>query len=134
MAPNPRRIDAAIEALYAELPGIACRGLCAVSCGPAPMTHRERERLEHAAGAPVVAATPEMNCSLLVDGECSMYALRPLICRLWGVVEGMRCPFGCVPVRMLSDVEARELIDRIGVLAGDDGGPLRQFRLAIGLE
>lgn len=49
-------------------------------------------------------------CALLRrDGACSVYVDRPLICRLWGVVETMPCPFGCRPERWLSEQEALEL-------------------------
>ena len=36
-------------------------------------------------------------CSFLRDGRCTVYAVRPMICRLWGIDETMPCPYGCVP-------------------------------------
>jgi Fe-S-cluster containining protein len=47
-------------------------------------------------------------CPLLTNhGRCSQYDLRPLMCRLWGVVNDplMICPFGCEPQRYLSNAE-----------------------------
>src|SRR2546429_6087610 len=35
--------------------------------------------------------------SMLRNGRCTVYEVRPMICRLWGMVEGMQCPHGCVP-------------------------------------
>ena len=53
-------------------------------------------------------------CTLLdVHGACSVYAYRPLICRLWGTVKRMQCPHGCEPERWLSDEEAHEMIQEV---------------------
>ncbi len=82
--------------IYAKVPKIACQGLCVESCGPIRMSKLEWQRL----GEPQAA----MTCTLLVDGRCSKYADRPLICRLFGVVPEMPCPHGC-------EIEGGELID-----------------------
>lgn len=107
MAPNPRRIAARLDALYARLPRLECQGLCADSCGPIPAGAAERERMERVRGrslraAPqrtVVDGTIEVchECSMMVNGRCSVYDIRPMICRLWGMTEDMPCPYGCVP-------------------------------------
>jgi Fe-S-cluster containining protein len=48
-------------------------------------------------------------------GKCLAYSIRPLVCRLWGVIDvpGMRCPFGCIPERWVSMTEYSELIDKV---------------------
>lgn len=112
MAPNPRRLDAKLQELYDRIPEIPdCKGLCSDSCGPIrPTTSiREVDRMERAAGHPL---RPDMGpaklmgrgicesqmCSFLTDeGRCSVYDLRPMICRLWGASEDLKCPYGCVP-------------------------------------
>ncbi len=78
-----------LHQIYARVPHIACKGLCAESCGPIQMSKLEHEIL----GEPPAA----MTCTLLVAGRCSRYEDRPLICRLWGVVPEMPCQFGCQP-------------------------------------
>jgi Fe-S-cluster containining protein len=108
VAPNPRRIAAKLDALYGQLPAIDCRGLCVDSCGPIPAGHAERERMERAHGRPlhatpvrtVIDGTLELchECSMLEDGRCVAYDIRPMICRLWGIVANLKCPYGCVPV------------------------------------
>lgn len=60
-----------------------------------------------------------LRCPMLDEarGLCSIYEQRPLICRLFGLVEGMRCPYGCIPDRWLTDAEAYELMteaDNVG--------------------
>lgn len=53
-----------------------------------------------------------IDCRFLVPtiGTCRIYALRPLICRLWGAVDHpqMRCRFGCIPERWVTSEEARQ--------------------------
>jgi Fe-S-cluster containining protein len=115
MARNPRRVWARLDALYAQLPGIDCQGLCADSCGPIPAGGMEQERIQRTAGRAVSAApvrtvvddTLEVchECSMLVDGRCSVYDIRPMICRLWGLTEDMPCIYGCVPEGGLLSVE-----------------------------
>lgn len=42
----------------------------------------------------------EMNACPFLDeesGDCTGHENRPMLCRLWGVVENLRCPFGCLP-------------------------------------
>jgi Fe-S-cluster containining protein len=52
-----------------------------------------------------------MNCVYLKKERCSIYSVRPLVCRLYGVSNGMQCPHGCQPSRLLTDVEAHLLIE-----------------------
>ena len=57
-------------------------------------------------------------CPLLKDGACSVYDRRPAICRLWGLTEELRCPFGCEPEERWTDKRAKEWLDavqRLGV-------------------
>lgn len=86
-----------IEEVYSNIPAsIQCKGLCQGSCGPIAMTEVEWERIVDKTGSePTVDNFG--TCSLLVDGKCSVYEIRPLICRLWGLAKEMECPFGCVP-------------------------------------
>lgn len=95
---------ARMQAIYDQVPAIpGCLGNCWISCGPASMTPWERRRLA-VAGHPV---TPDEEarkkphdfwCEALgPDGRCMAYDLRPLICRLWGAVDWLPCPWGCRP-------------------------------------
>ena len=89
-----------------ELPQLVCQRKCQDSCGPIQATPRERMHIlwtHHRVLAPDHTGT---RCRLLTEsGDCAVYADRPMICRLWGVVETMRCPHGCVPERWLTDEE-----------------------------
>lgn len=96
--------DAALDRLYAAIPDIpGCDGRCYISCGPIDMSDRERQRIrEH--GYKITAHDVAYNwpetffCDALTsEHRCAVYGVRPMVCRLWGVVEDMKCPFGCVP-------------------------------------
>jgi hypothetical protein len=84
---------------------MVCKGLCAESCGPIEASQAERRLLtSHGVRLPSIEdalmdmlAGGDGNCPALKDGRCTVYDVRPTICRLWGVVEGMPCPWGCKP-------------------------------------
>lgn len=119
MARNPRRIDAELDALYATLPKLDCQGRCYDSCGPISTSARERVRMEALAGCKL--GVNGLTCSLLKDGRCSVYPVRPMICRLWGVVESLPCHYGCRPEGgLLPDEKGAELL----VEAIRVGGPM----------
>jgi hypothetical protein len=112
MAPNPRRLDARLDALYERIPTLPCKGICFDSCGPIAMSNRERARIETGlARVTVVKRNGVTACSMLDQhGRCSCYDIRPAICRLWGVAEGMECPYGCKPERYLTRGEAMGIL------------------------
>ena len=115
--------DARLDALYASLPRLDCRGLCAEACGPIVMERNEMRRLTEANGGrrPFFDEF-KSRCSLLVNERCTQYAARPSICRLWGLVQGeLECPHGCVPERWLSPEEAQRFQDKVAKAAGRKG-------------
>lgn len=120
-----------IEAIYAELPAIECRGLCQQSCGPIEMSKAERERAEGKLGRELRFDRESLLCDALTPlGTCSIYAERPMICRLWGLVESMPCPYGCVPEG--GPLSEEEGYRRLGAVNEIGGAPdeLSLLRLA----
>lgn len=126
MAADPPRTS--LEDAYAALPRIECKGLCAKSCHYTMFTPTELARAEQAAGRklPIDAVLDEHGghwatltgdkkgrCPLLRLGRCTTYEARPLLCRLYGLVPSMRCPYGCEPERWLTDAEGHELLAAI---------------------
>lgn len=90
MNPNGR----VIRSLYAQIPDVNCKGLCQESCGPIEMSKTERRLI----GVTVTHDPKTLTCNQLDEGgRCSIYEDRPLVCRLWGAVPEMSCPFGCEP-------------------------------------
>jgi Fe-S-cluster containining protein len=129
---NKSRVEQ-LDALYARIPSLKCKGLCHDTCGPIAMTELERSRirkkthveLERNAVQAVIAlgeferwSHEAKMCPLLKDGRCSAYAIRPLICRLWGSATQMFCNHGCVPERWLSRDEILELFASVEAIGG----------------
>lgn len=110
---------AAMDALYAELPTMKCRGLCFDHCGPIVLSAEEWQRIKERKGN--VQAGPDHVCPMLNPaGRCTVYEIRPMICRLWGVVDSMRCPHGCKPEAGYLTVE--EGFDFLARAEGISGG------------
>jgi len=108
--PDRRRAQR-IDQAYARIPDIRCQGLCAESCGPIAMSRVEWERIcERLGYAP---KGQSLSCPMLADARCTVYDIRPAICRLWGVADEMPCPWGCVPDRQLTRQLAYSVLDAI---------------------
>ncbi len=108
----------AVDELYARLPKLECRRRCRGVCGSVVMTRMEWARITIRLGyAP--EGNADLTCPMLAGDHCNVYAIRPLICRLFGLIDDpmMRCPWGCVPERWLSKDESHALLaemERIG--------------------
>lgn len=92
----------ALRELYSRIPKVNCKRLCGHACRTLiDMSNTERERIETFTGETLpewMHTVPNMVCPLLSPaGECTVYGLRPTVCRVWGVTDtpGLRCPHGC---------------------------------------
>jgi hypothetical protein len=81
------------------------------------MSVRERQRIAqagHRITPPLEAMAKQETywCeALTAEKRCAVYELRPALCRLWGVIESMACPYGCKPEGgYLSDDEGYQLL------------------------
>ena len=117
-----------LEALYNKIPDIDCKGLCHPSCTIVPAAKIEIQRARGRMGGKnpfnPIAAIRDLkkeiptipSCAALKDKKCSIYTARPAICRLYGVAEGLECPFGCVPKTKISKQEAYSIVREIEAL------------------
>lgn len=118
---------AQLDAIYAELPTIACKGECAIACGPIPLTDLEARRLQlatHVKPRTVIKLLADgaiererERCIYLENDRCRAYAVRPLICRAWGLVRMLSCMHGCLPDHWLKDTEfvrIAQAVERLG--------------------
>jgi hypothetical protein len=115
---------AELDAIYAQLPAIECRGRCFDSCCNIDMTRLERRRIATTTGVDIPRRTihdPVRPCpALTILNRCAVYEVRPLICRLWGLTRAMRCSYGCVPEGgYLPESQALALIARVHEVAGE---------------
>ena len=109
---------AALDALYAELPHFVCQGHCQASCGVIIMTKPEWLRITRKLGYRP-KGKPSLVCPMLKNGRCSVHAIRPLVCRLFGLMDEslMHCPWGCKPERWLTEEEGYVLLERAEAIA-----------------
>jgi len=111
-----------LEAIYKKIPDIDCKGLCYESCTIVPAAKIEIKRAKSRMGGknpfnPIAAIkglqekVPHVpSCAALKDKKCSIYTARPAICRLYGVADGLDCPFGCQPKKKISKQEAYAIV------------------------
>lgn len=129
-----------LQAIYDQIPPLDCKGLCQNACGPIAMSALERRRIEErgvvippytlTAGASWRSGAQTHRCPALTrDGKCSVYDVRPYICRAWGAGRAlMACEHGCRPEG--SRLKARQLMDLLyqtfevgGTPEGDSASP-----------
>jgi hypothetical protein len=48
-------------------------------------------------------------CPYCLPSGCEVYADRPVVCRLFGAVEGMECPHGKTPAKRLGRDDTKKL-------------------------
>lgn len=118
-----------LREVWGSMPSIECKGLCWQSCSTVPVFPIELEALQEHAGRDL--ATTDLSyangrvvglgtfgapCPFLVMQRCSAREVRPTICRVYGLSEGIRCPHGCEPTRLMTDEETFKLLNRVEVL------------------
>ncbi len=114
---------ARIDAILSAIPTFKCKEGCADCCGPVQLSRLEYHRCVKASGrtAEDVRRQMEKNfnqktyqCPLLSQktNRCSVYEVRPAICRVFGTAKSLPCPHGYAPdeSQVLSDEKAREIL------------------------
>lgn len=132
MATWQQRLADHFAGLYSQIPDVACKGLCHDSCGPIDMHPYERARIRQAGvripppeqALTQMLVTGDYTCPALADGRCSVYDLRPTICRAWGASEAMPCEHGCRPADgpLLSEEKTRRLVEESKAQRGAQHG------------
>lgn len=112
-----------LNALYKQIPTVECKGLCTIACANIHVTELEEHRLRVHAHQKL-KTLPNGVCQFLKNDRCSIYSLRPMICRIWGVIRSLSCMHGCVPQKWLTFPEFHEIAKEIESITG---GPLWQI-------
>jgi Fe-S-cluster containining protein len=114
-----------LDKLYAKIPKIKCQKKCSDYCGVIDVTDIERRLVTEELGLDPFTHLQDilekvernekscLNCPSLKDGLCSIYKLRPFICRIFGVVKKLQCPHGCKPERWLTDAEVKKILGKL---------------------
>lgn len=111
------RRSEALDALYACLPKVNCKGLCQSYCGCIGFEKVDELRMTAKAGCQP-STDEKLTCGYLQsDGRCGVYEVRPLVCRLFGAIDELRCPHGCEPEFKLTRqnmVQLAQLVKMVG--------------------
>lgn len=94
-----------IKYLRKQIPAFECKHGCNDCCGPVPFSRWEWEQLKDKKTA------KGLMCPYATESGCEIYEQRPIPCRLFGTVEGMRCPHGRGPKKMLGKKKELEIIE-----------------------
>ncbi len=95
--------------LYADIPGFECIEGCTDCCGPVPWSTHE---LRQAGLTTPPQERADNACVFSLAGSCGIHEARPLMCRLYGAVEDLRCPHGRGPLQLLSSEQGHEIVRR----------------------
>lgn len=120
-----------LDKMYSAIPELECKGFCESTCTTFPVSEGERKNyietlgydplpnhtretlanieIEHLKSGKV----PIAPCPQLKNGKCSIYPIRPMICRLFGTTKQLRCPFGCLPKKWVPDRDAKKMLNKI---------------------
>ncbi len=108
----PVNKDQQLEELYKLVSDVHCKGFCQLECRALAIGAVEYVRIRERVGLAALKvrdARDPCRCPLLTkDGKCSVYDIRPLICRQWGGIQSMPCPFGCRPDTGLINAQAAD--------------------------
>jgi len=128
---TPEQAYAELDALYEQIPMLECKGRCHDSCTLIPASELEHRRI-NAVGKTIgprmsgrsisnlrtSAAGRTPRCPALGPfNNCTIYAIRPFICRAFGVARDLRCEHGCVPDKILPEGEIENIMARIEQLS-----------------
>lgn len=137
-APTRAEAIAELEELYASLPALECKGLCHDTCTVIDASELERQRMAEAGVVLPEPPPPHMVARLVKSARCPalgplntcrVYAVRPFVCRAFGITMDKRamhsgaefrtpmmCDHGCVPdgtIDLAEFVRVVEDIDRL---------------------
>lgn len=107
-----------IEKAYAKVPSFQCKQDCSDCCGPIMMSRLEWKRICDTLGYEPKGEPGALDCPMLKDGKCSIYEIRPAICRVFGATTHpiLKCPH-VAPVSPWSPKEAdvfMQTVERLG--------------------
>jgi Fe-S-cluster containining protein len=107
------------EDLYGLIPDMTCPSGCSDCCCVVRFSRYEVAQISTVRKIRAVLkrfrqATTQKCPYLTEDNRCSIYQVRPFVCRLFGTadIERLRCPKGMQPAKMLSAAEAESLINQ----------------------
>lgn len=144
---------ALLDELYAMLPPIDCKGKCFDSCTSIEVSELERRRISargvHLPETPIRARQrlhrtvgTHARCPALSSfNTCTVYDVRPFVCRAFGMVsesdvpheeifrQAMMCDYGCIPDGVISVAHFVGILDKIEMLSRQVTGVTRRITI-----
>ena len=118
-----------LEELFGQIPKFQCEEGCTECCGPVMWGKAEdqlinewlskrgmRKKKRYIKLDASLVSRADLTCPYIQNARCQIYPVRPLICRLYGAVEELKCPFGCGPEKLLSREEADKIMHEVMTL------------------
>jgi len=121
-----------LEEIYAKIPGIECKG-CAECCGPTIWSNieylyikryldknnmQEKKYDDKFMSNLTSLKIANLTCPYLIDKKCSIYPVRPFICRIFGVVNKLKCPQLNLPP-LLSEEVVKQMFEEINLISSE---------------
>ena len=125
---------ARLQCIYEQIPSFTCKDHCSECCGPIRWAAIEdlnirRYLAEHGMDyitrqlepravimALVGRDSSGITCPYVVNDRCSIYPVRPLVCRLQGIYpEKLPCPF-ITPAKIISKKEVDKIWAKVAKL------------------
>jgi Fe-S-cluster containining protein len=103
-----------LEDLYDLIPSLQCNPGCIECCrgfGVPSRTRLEEDRIQEFVQKHGIERRPVegLRCPYVSAAGCTVYPVRPLICRLYGVAPNYLCTLGVKPLRLLHEDEEVEI-------------------------
>lgn len=81
--------------IYQPTPSMRCDSGCGACCGPVTVTKPEAKAIEaYIKSQGITPIKQGITCPLYLDGTCSIYPVRPFICREFGHSSLLSCKHG----------------------------------------
>lgn len=103
------------EELYKLIPSFECKEGCSECCGP--MQYFDEYELEQLDEKILPVG---FYCPYKTANGCGIYEKRPLICRLFGNLEGLECIYGYGPSQKLTKEEGAAIMEQYNRMGAKD--------------
>ena len=103
-----------IQDLYALIPEVHCLPDCTACCqdfGVPSQTKIETRRIKRflQKNGMIFKRAEGTTCPYVSDRGCTIYPVRPFICRLFGAAPNLQCHLGARPFTLLHEDEEEEI-------------------------
>ena len=131
-------MNARLEDTYKQIPKSSCPPNCGQCCGPVMPSLAELRNIKdwcgihHVGFRDFLDVTQECSCPYLgTMRECTIYPVRPFLCRILAVSVDLPCPIGnCKAVKVLNHPQSNALYSAV-YLHGKEKARTEKHRLIV---